>query len=88
MLSEGSTAAGCDVLIVDGSPATSTAIKSALGTDSPLLIVRTPDAPEGPCVVLLVRQGDQLRFDIDNSEAARRHLGLSSKLLRLARNVT
>jgi hypothetical protein len=88
MLSEGSTAAGCDVLIVDGSPVTSTAIKSTLGTDSPLLIVRTPDAPEGPCVVLLVRQGDQLRFDIDNSEAARRHLGLSSKLLRLARNVT
>jgi hypothetical protein len=87
-LSEGENPAGCDVLVIDGSLAISGAIKSALGADAPLLVVRTPDAPGGPCVVLLVRQGDQLRFDIDNSEAARRHLALSSKLLRLARNVT
>jgi len=87
-LTDGANPAGCDVLIIDSSLAISSAIKSALSADSPLLVVRTPDAPEGPCVVMLVRQGDQLRFDIDNSEAARRHLGLSSKLLRLARNVT
>jgi len=87
-LSDGANPAGCDVLVIDGSLAVSSVIKSALSADSPLLVVRTPDAPEGPGVVLLVRQGDQLRFDIDNSEAARRHLGLSSKLLRLARNVT
>ena len=87
-LSDGDNPTGCDVLVIDSSLAISGAIKSALSADSPLLVVRTPDAPEGPCVVLLVRQGDQLRFDIDNREAARRHLGLSSKLLRLARNVT
>lgn len=87
-LSDGANPAGCDVLVIDGSLAVSSGIKAALSADSPLLVVRTPDAPEGPSVVLLIRQGDQLRFDIDNSEAARRHLGLSSKLLRLARNVT
>lgn len=78
----------CDVLVVDGSVSNGGAVKSALASDLPLLVVRTSDAPEGPYVILLVRQGDQLRFDIDHREAARRHLDLSSKLLRLARKVT
>lgn len=87
-LSDGANPIECDVLVMDGSLPISGAIKAALSADAPLLVVRTPDAPECPYVVQLIRQGDQLRFDIDNSEAARRHLGLSSKLLRLARNVT
>lgn len=77
----------CDVLIVDGNTADASAVKSALASDRPLLVVRTADAPEGPYVILLVREGDRLRFDVDNREVARRHLGLSSKLLRLARKV-
>lgn len=87
-LSDGENPAGCDVLVMDGSLPVSGPIKAALSADTPLLVVCTPDAPENPCVILLIREGDQLRFDIDNSEAARRHLRLSSKLLRLARNVT
>jgi hypothetical protein len=78
----------CNVLIVDGA-ASSAAAKSPSARDAPMLIVRAADADAGdtPCIVMLTRDGDRLRFDIDNKEAARRRLGLSSKLLRLARNV-
>ncbi|CAN7283320.1 YfiR family protein [Trinickia sp. LjRoot230] len=78
----------CDVLVVDGDTQYTPPVKAALASDSPLLVVRTQEATPGPYVIMLVRQGDQLRFDIDNTEASRRHLGLSSKLLRLARSVT
>lgn len=63
---------------------------AAITPDAPILIVRAAEAgeSEGPWVVTLVREGDKLRFDIDNKEALRRHLSLSSKLLRLARNVS
>lgn len=80
---------GCSVLIVDDSAA-GTAMHAAITPDAPILIVRAAEAgeSEGPWVVTLVREGDKLRFDIDNKEALRRHLSLSSKLLRLARNVS
>lgn len=80
--------AGCGLLVVDDSSSAAAALKAAQATDLPLLIVRTADGGDGPCVIALVRDGDRLRFDIDNKEATRRHLGLSSKLLRLARNVS
>lgn len=85
---EGGAVSACNVLIVD-SAASSAAAKAASAHDSPTLIVRAADADAGdtPYIVMLMREGDRLRFDIDNKEAARRHLGLSSKLLRLARNV-
>lgn len=86
---EGGAVGACNVLIVDDA-ASSAAAKSASAHDAATLIVRAADADvgEAPYIVTLTRDGDRLRFDIDNKEAARRHLGLSSKLLRLARNVT
>jgi hypothetical protein len=79
----------CNVLIVEDA-ASNTAIKSPSAHDVPILVIRAADAEagDGSYIVTLVRDGDRLRFDIDNKEAARRHLGLSSKLLRLARTVT
>ena len=79
---------GCDVLVVDDSAAKSPSTTATLAADLPLLIVHTGVAAESPYVIRLFREGDQLRFDIDNTEALRRHLRLSSKLLRLARDVT
>lgn len=87
-LPESADIAACNVLVLDDSvPAAVT--KEALASDLPLLIICAADSAAGPCVVRLVRDRDRdrLGFDIDNSEAARRHLGLSSKLLRLARKV-
>jgi hypothetical protein len=85
---EAGAVGACNVLIVEDA-ASSAAAKSASAHDAPTLIVRAADAEAGdaPYIVMLTRDGDRLRFDIDNKEAARRHLGLSSKLLRLARNV-
>ncbi len=92
-LPDGSAVSACNVLIVDD--ASSNAVsKDAAARNLSLLVVRTADADadadggDGRYIVTLLREGDRLRFDIDNTEAARRHLGLSSKLLRLARNVT
>lgn len=86
---DGAALASCNVLIVDDA-ASNAITKAAPGRDLPLLVVRTADvdAAEGRYVVMLFREGDRLRFDIDNTEAVHRRLGLSSKLLRLARNVT
>lgn len=77
----------CNVLIVDD-PASNALAKAAPAL--PILVVRTADSDGGDsrCIIALIREGDRLRFDIDNTEAVRRRLGLSSKLLRLARNVT
>lgn len=77
----------CNVLIVDD-PASIALAKAAPAL--PILVVRTADSDGGDSrsVITLFREGDRLRFDIDNTEAVRRRLGLSSKLLRLARNVT
>ncbi|MGN6652572.1 YfiR family protein [Trinickia sp.] len=86
---EGPALTACNVLIVDDA-ASNAITKAAPGRDLPMLVVRMPDADagDGRYVVTLFREGDRLRFDIDNTEAVHRHLGLSSKLLRLARNVT
>lgn len=86
---EGTGIAGCNVFIVEDA-ASSAATRAANAREAPMLIVRAAESEtnDGPYVVTLVREGDRLRFDIDNKEAVRRHLGLSSKLLRLARNVS
>lgn len=86
---DGAAIAACNVLIVEDASAAAAA-KAAAARDLPILIVRPAevDSVDGRNVVTLYRDGDRLRFDIDNTEAARRHLALSSKLLRLARNVT
>jgi ABC-type amino acid transport substrate-binding protein len=48
------------------------------------------DGPAQAChdaVITLVREGDRIRFDVDSARARAKGLGLSSKLLRLARHV-
>lgn len=84
---EGATVTTCNVLIVDDASAVAKAVPAR---DLPILVIRTAevDTTDTHSVVTLFRDGDRLRFDIDNTEAMHRHLGLSSKLLRLARNVT
>jgi hypothetical protein len=42
----------------------------------------------GGAAITLVEGDEQVRFDVDTTEAARNGLRFSSKLLRLARNVT
>jgi len=74
-------AAGCDLLVLgrgaDASPAPG------------LLVVRDGAASHAgtAATITLVDDDEQLRFDVDTREAARSGLRVSSKLLRLARNV-
>lgn len=55
---------------------------------SGVLVVRDGAGPgAAPAAVTLVDDDEQLRFDIDTRQIARAGLRMSSKLLRLARNV-
>ena len=58
-------------------------------TAAGVLVVRDGAARDGSrgAVVTLVEDDEHIRFDIDTQEAARSGLRLSSRLLRLARNV-
>ncbi|OON60741.1 hypothetical protein B0920_17430 [Massilia sp. KIM] len=69
--------AGCDLLVLG---------RTAEAQAAPgLLVVR--DGAGAGAAINLVDDDEQLRFDVDTREAARAGLRLSSKLLRLARNV-
>lgn len=69
--------AGCDLLVLG---------RAAEPQAAPgLLVVR--DGAGAGAAITLVDDDEQLRFDVDTREAARAGLRLSSKLLRLARNV-
>lgn len=71
-------AGGCDMLVL-GRAADAAAVPG-------VLVVR--DGAGGmPAAITLVDDDEQLRFDVDTREAARSGLRMSSKLLRLARNV-
>jgi hypothetical protein len=65
----------------------SAAVKALLASDAPVVIVSEVDTAEQGWVIRLVRDGDHLKFDINVSEASRRRITLSSKLMRLARTV-
>ncbi len=80
--------ADCDVLALDDGDNANAEIRDALASDDALLVVAGVGAsPPGEPVVALIAQDDHLRFDINNAEAVRRKLVLSSKLLRLARRL-
>ena len=78
----------CNVLVLSGPDDVTSGVREMFASDRPVLIV-SEDATmmPGPVVIRLIEQDDHLRFDIDNTEASRRHLSLSSKLLSLARRV-
>lgn len=71
---------GCDVLVLGR------AAEMQAGTG--VLVIRDGTAPgASPCAITLVDDDEQLRFDVDTRQTARAGLRMSSKLLRLARNV-
>lgn len=71
---------GCHVLLLDG------ALRATVGGRAQLLIADGPDAPAG-WTVRLGRAGDRIVFDIDLAAARASRLQISSKVLRLAREV-
>ena len=79
-------AAGCDILVL-GRAAGAVPAPAVPG----LLVVRDGAAGAGTTAaavtITLIDDDEQLRFDVDTREAARSGLRVSSKLLRLARNV-
>jgi hypothetical protein len=77
----------CNVLVLEEEQS-SNAVKDVLSSDQPILVISDSDASEHTAVIRLFTDEDHLRFDIENQQALRRHLSLSSKLLRLARNVS
>ncbi|MDR5740522.1 MULTISPECIES: YfiR family protein [unclassified Caballeronia] len=82
------TLADCDVLAIASNDETSGAMRDAFASDDALLIVAGVGAiTPGDAVIALVAEDDHLRFEINNGEAVRRKLVLSSKLLRLARRL-
>ncbi|MBW0446460.1 YfiR family protein [bacterium M00.F.Ca.ET.228.01.1.1] len=80
-------AADCQLAVLTAGTAVSSAIKALLASDAPVVIVSEADAIDHGWVIRLVREGDHLKFDINVTEASRRRITLSSKLMRLARTV-
>ncbi len=85
----GSKGAGeCDVLALDDGDSTSAEMREALRSDDAVLVIAGAGATApGEAVIKLIAEDEHLRFDISNTEALRRKLVLSSKLLRLARRL-
>ena len=78
---------GCDILFIG--PATGTGIGPVLdaAASKPVLTI-TASEPEGrKGIINFVVKDDRLRFEIDDAEAARHALRISSKLLSLAVSV-
>lgn len=71
-------AAGCDMLVLG---------RAAAAQAAPGVLMVRDGASALPAAITLVDDDEQLRFDVDTREATRSGLRVSSKLLRLARNV-
>lgn len=75
-------AARCDIVVL------ARAAQAPAPAAAGLLVVRDGAVPDGGrAVITLVEDDEHIRFDIDTQEAGSRGLRLSSRLLRLARNV-
>lgn len=77
----------CNVLVLEKGALISAALADLLASDRPVLVITTADLGNRPWTVKLFTDDNHIRFDIDRSEAGRRHLSLSSRLLSLARSV-
>ncbi|MFL9891133.1 protein of unknown function [Burkholderia sp. WP9] len=86
-LSHGDGPSGCNVVLVEEGKPLSKQTREVLNSDRPVLVITNSTLDTQDTVIRLVTDGNHLRFDINNREAARRHLSLSSKLLQLARTV-
>jgi len=86
-LSRGDDPSGCNVIFLEEGKPVSRQTREMLGSDRSVLVITTSALDAQGTVIRLYTEGNHLRFDINNREAARRHLSLSSKLLQLARTV-
>jgi hypothetical protein len=78
----------CNVVVVSGADAATRALHSLAGARQPVLVIGTDEeAAQAAPGILLFREGNHVRFDIDNSQLVRRNLMASSRLLSLARSV-
>jgi hypothetical protein len=78
----------CNVVVVSGADAAARALRSFVAARQPVLVIGTDEeAAQAAPGILLFRDGDHVRFDIDNSQLVRRNLMASSRLLSLARSV-
>lgn len=77
----------CNVVVLESGVPIPSAVKEVLASDQPVLVVSDFDTGDHAAVIRLFTEENHLRFDIENQQALHRHLTLSSKLLRLARNV-
>lgn len=77
----------CNVVVVDKDASVSSWLADYLASDRPVLIISNFDLGKRPWIVRLFTEDDHIRFDINRTEATRRRLSLSSRLLSLARSV-
>lgn len=78
---------GCDMLFIGPAVANGSSAVLAAGANEPVLTI-TAEEPEGrKGIINFVVKDDRLRFEIDDAEAARHGLRISSKLLSLAVSV-
>lgn len=77
----------CNVIVLEGNERRSTAVRDLLSSDQAVLVIGDTEDTDDSAVIRLFMDENHLRFDVENQQALRRHLSLSSKLLRLARNV-
>jgi hypothetical protein len=77
----------CNVIVLERDMPVSRALAELLASDRPLLVISSFDTGGQPWIIRLFMEDSHIRFDINKSEAGRRHLSLSSRLLSLARSV-
>lgn len=77
---------GCDMLFI-GPAGTGTGAILAAGANEPMLTITAEESEGRKGIINFVVKDDRLRFEIDDAEAARRGLRISSKLLSLAVSV-
>jgi hypothetical protein len=82
---DGASRKDCDISIIAAANAPYSAPKTAGGT---LHVVDGAAQGKYAGAVVLVEEDQHIRFDVDTREAARAGISFSSRLLRLARNVT
>lgn len=77
----------CNVVVLESDGPMSRQLKDVTSSKQAVLVISDFDMGDQIPVIRLFTDDGHLRFDIDNQQALRRHLLLSSKLLRLARSV-
>ena len=82
---DAATGKGCDIVVIAAASAPRSAPKEPGGA---LYVVDGGAQGTYAGAVLLVEESQHIRFDVDTREAARAGIKFSSRLLRLARNVT